>query len=99
MVSVLHAGQPDAGDVALAHEALVRVRHLLADHPGDGRPVEVGVTGERQTFTVPRSAVDLLAYPGLGHHGPPGRAGRCGALPRGADDLVSRVGSDIAVVG
>lgn len=60
MVSILQAGQPDAGDVALAHEALVRVRRFLADHPADDRPVEVRVTGERQTLTVPRSAVDLL---------------------------------------
>jgi excisionase family DNA binding protein len=60
MVSVLQTGQPDADDAALAREALVRARRFLADHPADDRPVEVRVTGERETLTVPRPAVDLL---------------------------------------
>ncbi len=60
MVSATQTAQPGTDDAALAHEALVRVRRFLADRSADDRPVEIRVTGERETLTVPRPAVDLL---------------------------------------
>jgi len=59
-VSATQTAQPGTDDAALAHEALVRVRRFLADRSADDRPVEIRVTGERETLTVPRPAVDLL---------------------------------------
>lgn len=60
MTSALSDHEPRADDSALAREALVQVRRVLADHPREDEPVHLTLEDGTETVTVPRVAVNVL---------------------------------------
>ncbi|MQA07413.1 MAG: helix-turn-helix domain-containing protein [Pseudonocardiaceae bacterium] len=59
-MSAARFATPQGDDAAVARDALVRVRRLLAEHSEQNRPVSVQVEGDTEPVTVPRGAMDLL---------------------------------------
>lgn len=56
----LASARPEGDDAALARDALVRVREVLAAHGDPHDPVRFTVDDDHSQVTMPRSAVDLL---------------------------------------